>query len=132
MGGEEASNSLMMEPSESRKEARIRKTQILTTKEQTRIGTWNVRTLYITGKLAQVTIEMQKYKLHILGVSEMRWTESGKMMSDGITVYYSGGKSKHEWGVEILLSQNICGAVIIGSQSTTELSWSDYNPDILK
>jgi len=71
-GDEEVNNSLIMEPSESRKEARIRKAQILTTKEQTRIGTWNVRTLYSTGKLAQVTNKMQKHKLDIPGVSELR------------------------------------------------------------
>jgi exonuclease III len=102
----------MMESGESRKEARIRKSQILTTKEQTRIGTWNVRTLNSTGKLAQVTNEMQKYKLDILGVSEMRWTGSGRMVSDGVTVYYSGGTSKHERGVGLLLNQRISGAVI--------------------
>ena len=75
----------MMEPGESRREARVRKSQIPTAKEQTRIGTWNVRTLYSTGKLAQVTNEMKKYKLDTLGVMRCDGLEVGR--SDGITVY---------------------------------------------
>ena len=62
---------------ESRKEATDRKTEVLRAKTKTRIGFWNVHTMYETGKLAQITEEMQRYKLHILGVSESRWTGSG-------------------------------------------------------
>ena len=37
-----------------------------------------------TGKLEQIIKEMKRYKLGILGVSEMRWTGSGKIVSDDI------------------------------------------------
>ena len=63
---------------ESRKEATDRKMEALNVKCKTRIGFWNVRTMYDTGKLAQVTSEMSRYKLHILGISESRWTGSGR------------------------------------------------------
>jgi hypothetical protein len=39
-----------------------------------RIGTWNFRTMYATGKTAQVMKEMQRYHLDILGIGECRWT----------------------------------------------------------
>ena len=39
-------------------------------KSKVRIGCWNVRTLYQTGKLAQLAQEMIRYKLSIVGVSE--------------------------------------------------------------
>ena len=39
-----------------------------------RIATWNVHTMFETGKAAQVTKEMERYKLDIVGVSEFRWT----------------------------------------------------------
>jgi hypothetical protein len=39
----------------------------------TRIGSWNVRTLFQKGKLAQLDREMDRYKLDILGVREVRW-----------------------------------------------------------
>ena len=60
--------------SESRKEATDRKMEVLSPKTKTRLGFWNVRTIYETGKLDKVTAEMQRYKLHIPGVSESRWT----------------------------------------------------------
>ena len=63
---------------ESRKEA-TGSSEVLSAKAKTRIGFWNVRTMYGTGKLAQVTTEMRRYNLHILGVSESRWTGSGNI-----------------------------------------------------
>ena len=77
---------------------------LLTAKNRTNIGTWNVRTLYETGKLAQLIKEMQKYNIEILGISEMRWTGNGTMQSDGCQVLYSGGE-KHEKGVGLILSE---------------------------
>ena len=77
---------------------------LLTAKNKTNIGTWNVRTQYETGKLAQLIREMQKYGIEILGISEMRWTENGTMLSDGCQILYSGGE-KHERGVGIVLSE---------------------------
>src|ERR1700733_4627280 len=58
-----------------------------------RIGTWNVRTLRRPGKLAGVIGEMRKAKLNILGLSEVRWKETGDFISDGFRVIYSGGDS---------------------------------------
>ena len=34
--------------------------------------------MYQTGKLAQVTAEMRRYKLYVLVMSESRWTVSGR------------------------------------------------------
>ena len=76
---------------EIRKEATDRIMKVLGTKTKTRIGFWNVRTLYQTGKLAQVTAEMRRYCLHIVGISESRWTGSGRVKtSTGETVMYAG------------------------------------------
>ena len=50
------------------------KREVLSAKTKTRIGFWNVRTMYEAGKLAQITAEMRRYNLHMLGVSESRWT----------------------------------------------------------
>jgi Reverse transcriptase (RNA-dependent DNA polymerase)/Endonuclease/Exonuclease/phosphatase family len=101
----------MMRNGESRKEAMTQKAQILTTKAKTRIGCWNVRTLYETGRMAQVVAEMKRYKLQILGMSEMRWTESGITTSEGIRIYHSGG-NRHERGVGIAIEARLAAAVI--------------------
>ena len=69
----------MIASGESRKEATGRSEVLSAFKAKTRIGFRNVRTMYGTGKLAQVTTEMRRYNLHILGVSESRWTGSGNI-----------------------------------------------------
>ncbi|XP_076462116.1 pancreatic lipase-related protein 2-like [Babylonia areolata] len=58
---------LMTRAGESLREASAPKT-LLTTKRKTRIGTWNIRTLYETGRTAQVSREMHRYNLKILGL----------------------------------------------------------------
>ena len=45
---------------------------ILSAKTTTKVATCNVRTLYQTGKLAQVIKEFESYNLAILGITEMR------------------------------------------------------------
>ena len=68
-----------------------RKMEVLGAKTKIRIGFWNVRTMYETGKLAQVTAEMRRYKLYVLVMSESRWTVSGRQTTTtGETVLYSG------------------------------------------
>ena len=64
---------------ENREEATGMKRDVLSTKRETRIGFSNVRTMLETGRLAQVTAEMRKYKLHILGVSKNRWAGTRKI-----------------------------------------------------
>ena len=83
--------------------------ELNTAKTKIRVGHWNVRTMYETGKLAQVTSEMRRFKLHILGVSESRWTGSGKLRTaTGETVMYSGRKDDlHYEGVAIILKKGV-------------------------
>ena len=68
--------------SESRDVARNTKCGLLTPKHSLNIGAWNVRTMYETGKTAQVVNEMRRYNTSIVGVSECRWrkTHNGKVL----------------------------------------------------
>jgi hypothetical protein len=43
-----------------------------------RFGTWNVKSLYRAGSLKTVARELEKYKLHLEGVQEVRW-ENGAL-----------------------------------------------------
>ena len=74
-----------------------------------KIGQWNVRTMYETGKCAQVVSEMQRFNLDILGVSEMRWNGCGmKTTASAETILYSRKTDRddyHEQGVGIILSR---------------------------
>ena len=78
-------------------------------KQWTRVGFWNVQTMWETGKLAQVEEEMSKYKLSILGISEARWNSFGEFKTvNGNTLFYSGREDEHDAhreGVAILLNK---------------------------
>ena len=57
-----------------------------------RIGTWNVRALYQTGKLTKALKEMDNMSLDLLGISECRWTDNGTIVKDDHIMIYSEGK----------------------------------------
>ncbi|CAH1266795.1 Hypp3576 [Branchiostoma lanceolatum] len=102
----------MTDPDESRKEVRAPRCRILSAKSETKIGTWNVRTLYQTGKMAQLLREFEENQLNILGISEMRWTGSGKLYNEGKTVLYSGHEEQHRRGVGFVLDKEASRALI--------------------
>ena len=88
------------------REARRIKESLLGPKDKLCFGAWNVRTMYETSKMAQVTNEIQNNNLDILGISECRWLGSGKVTSNsGQTILYSGHKEKHQSGVAIIISK---------------------------
>ena len=60
--------------------------------EQYCIGTWNVRSM-TQGKLEVVKQEMARVNIDILGISEPKWTEMGKFISDDHYIYYGGQES---------------------------------------
>ncbi|GFS20455.1 endonuclease-reverse transcriptase [Elysia marginata] len=72
-----------------------------------RIASWNVRTLYQAGKTAQLTTEMKRYRLHILGVSETHWIQSGqKTLGSGELILFSGREhNQHSEGVALVLAK---------------------------
>ena len=59
-----------------------------------KIGTWNVRTLKQGGKLENLKTEMQKNKVFVLGVREVRWTGQGEIRSGDYTVKTEMQKNK--------------------------------------
>ena len=76
------------------------------------IGTWDVQTLYETGRLPQLFREFQNYKLNVLGISEMRWTESEKMHDNGMTILYSGHNTCTLTELGLILNNNAAKALI--------------------
>ena len=79
-------------------------------KHGTRIGFWNVQTMWETGKLAQIEADMSKYKLSILGISEARWNSFGEFKTtNGNTLLYSGREEEHDVhrGVASLLDKEV-------------------------
>ena len=72
-----AHSSRMTHFGQSQKETRKPTASIVNLKLETRIGNWNVRTMFETGKASQVAREMERYKLDI---RHRRWNWIGHIM----------------------------------------------------
>ena len=96
----------MMSTGESRKEA-TRQMPPPPIKHSLRIGSWNARTLYEAGKCAQAAREMKRNRLHILGISETHWIQSGqKRLHSGELILFSGkDQGPHSEGVAFILNK---------------------------
>ena len=97
---------------------------LLEPKHNIKIGTWNVRTMWEPSKTAQVLKEMERYCLDILGVSECRWTGSGRITnSNGSVTIYSGHESIHTHGVGLIISKE---------KVNTLIEWDPISPRLIK
>ncbi|XP_076105822.1 uncharacterized protein LOC143074158 [Mytilus galloprovincialis] len=92
---------------QNRKEAT--QLRLLNSKSATKIGTWNVRSMYIPGKAQTIANEMKAYEIGILGIAEARWNDAGQSkLTSGEMIIYSGHmeeNAQHSEGVAIMLSK---------------------------
>ncbi|CAG5117139.1 unnamed protein product, partial [Candidula unifasciata] len=102
-------------------------TYLLSARKTSRIGTWNVRTLYDIGRTMEVAKEMKHYRISILGLCETRWTGTGKsILNSGETILFSGHteeNSPHSEGVALMLSKEADRALI---------EWEAVSPRIVR
>jgi hypothetical protein len=52
-----------------------------------RFGTWNVRSLYRVGAIKSVGGELEKYKLDLVGVQDIRWEGEGYKIEYNFTFF---------------------------------------------
>ena len=111
---------------ESRESSEATGSSTLLSSRNITIGSWNVRTLYQTGKTAQVAAEMRNYNLALLGVSETRWTQTGqRRLLSGEMLLFSGHEednAPHTEGVALMLSRSAQSALI---------GWEAHAPRII-
>ena len=64
------------------------------------------------GKLEVVKQEMPRVNVHILGISELKWTGMGEFNSDVLYFYYCGQESLRRNGVAIMVNKKVQNAVL--------------------
>ena len=98
-------------------------------KRGTTIGTWKVCSLYICGKVQELTHELKCYRWDVLGLAKVRWTGFGETTTDeGHKIWYCGEDLKHLYGVAFIVRKEVVGSIIICSH----LQQTHFHPDLGK
>jgi hypothetical protein len=63
-----------------------------------RSGTWNIGRFYRVGSIMTVVWELSKYKLHLVGVQQVRWDGGGTEPAGEYTFFYGKGNENLELG----------------------------------
>lgn len=114
----------MTTPNESPREVRSTTNSLLGPRTNFRLAKWNVHTVFETSRTAQVTSEMRRYRLDILGISECWWTGSRhRVNSDGTVIMHSGHNSQHIRGVAIIFSK---------AKANTLLEWEPLSDRLIR
>ena len=67
------------------------------TREKMKLATWNVRIMYQAGKLESIVLETKRKGIDIMGLAEVRWLQSGKIVCNDHTLIYSCHKKSQTW-----------------------------------
>ncbi|VDO48722.1 unnamed protein product [Schistosoma margrebowiei] len=100
---------------------------LLTTRATIYLGTWNVRSLWDTGRAFQIAAETRRHNLEVLRISETHWMQVVQQrLTSGELLLYSGHEEEnalHTQGVALMLSKQAQNALI---------GWEFHGPRIIK
>ncbi|KAK3540972.1 hypothetical protein QTP86_007688 [Hemibagrus guttatus] len=124
----------MKDGDQSREDVSSPTADLLTPKRHMRVGCWNVRTLYQTGKLVQTVNEMNRYNLDLLAITEARWTQTGKQkLNTGELIIWSGRKDdNHDEGVALIINKKQANALLQWKPISERLLYVRMNSRYIK
>ena len=67
---------------------------------------------YQSGKLENIVLETKRMGIDIMGLAEVRWLQSGKIVWHDHTLIFSGHKKDHKHGVGLLLSKLVSKSML--------------------
>ena len=113
IGARSSTEDSMNGDRQSRKEANTKIQPSEHPRKQIKVACWKVRTMNADGKTEQIVDEMNNYGIDILGISESRWTGTGKVRLEG--------------GEKVLYSEFGVGMIISKKNRNTLLEWHPVN-----
>jgi len=68
---------------------------------------------------------LERYRLDITAVQEVRWDGSGSLKANGFTILYSGGE-KHERGVGFIIKNTLLSNIVKFGRLQENQPWIKY------
>ncbi|XP_055375392.1 uncharacterized protein LOC129608093 [Condylostylus longicornis] len=76
------------------------------------IGSWNIRTMLLPGKMAEVVDEIMNYNFEIVALQELRWKGQGELRKRDYSIFYSGNTKPGLNGTGFYVSKKIRNSVL--------------------